>query len=371
MSGSRRSRCQGVLEPSAPPPSHPGHHYHHHHHQRRPNQSQRRQRSRNPWVAQESHSTSSSSGRTHHKTRPTEAPVPLHMDHHNQHPGAPRFLQPTFYGLPPSASPPPPERPLLHSHHPPPSLIPSQPHHQHPNAKPHHHHHRPHHGGDSVSTGTAPGSAHSRCDGAGDVGAGGDGGWSGGGCGGQCPALDEFCFHCLRVAFVAGTVTGIGLVIAGAVLRLRLMVLVYIGGLTAIVSLILLGVHCCARRDDAVRRRRIRELQKRRRGGGREGLEAGDGDFSGGQEGIPLRDLGPTQNQPQHLTRVGSSAGAAPLYHGLVLQPPPPPAAFRSAPMTEPSIGGHIEELEIISVTGTSVWRQNEQNRTEIMETHH
>jgi hypothetical protein len=250
------------------------------------------------------------------------------MDHHH-HPAAPRFLQPTFYGLPPSGSPPPPERPLLQAHHAPPSIIPAQ---THLPTAPHHHHH-PHHGGDSASTGTptAPGSAHSRCDGAGDAGAaGGDGsgGWSGGGCGGQCPALDEFCFHCLRVAFVAGTLTGIGLVIAGAVLRLRLMVLVYIGGLTAVVSLILLGVHCCVRRDDAVRRRRLRELQKRRRGG-REGLEAGDGDFSGGQEGIPLRDLGPAPQLQHHLTRVGSSAGTAPLYHGLVLQPPPPPAAFR------------------------------------------
>ncbi|XP_071443260.1 cbp/p300-interacting transactivator 2-like, partial [Hetaerina americana] len=255
MSGSRRSRSQGVLEPRAPLPSHPGHHYHHHHHhQRRPHQPQRQQRLRNPWVAHESHSTSSSSGRTHHKTRPVEPPAPLRMDHSM----GPRFLQPTFYGLPPSGSPPPPERPLLPAHHVP-TLIPAQPQ---PTGA------HPPHGGDSASTGspTAPGSSNSRCDGAGDGGAAGGegsgGGWSGGGCGGQCPALDEFCFHCLRVAFVAGTATGIGLVVAGAVLRLRLMVLVYIGGLTAFVSLILLGVHCCVRRDDAVRRRRLRELQK-------------------------------------------------------------------------------------------------------------
>ncbi|XP_054282898.1 uncharacterized protein LOC129000727 [Macrosteles quadrilineatus] len=98
-------------------------------------------------------------------------------------------------------------------------------------------------------------------------------------CGGHCTAFENFCHYCLQVLFIAGILTGISLTIAGSVLKGQkrggdLMVLVYIGCLTAMVCTLLLSVQCCVRRN-------VKRRKRARRGGGMAGA-------------IPLQELPPS-----------------------------------------------------------------------------
>ncbi|KAG8225929.1 hypothetical protein J437_LFUL005965 [Ladona fulva] len=251
------------------------HHRQHQHHV---------QRLRNPWVGRES--TSSSSGHLA-KELPLTHTAPV--------------IQPTFYGIPhvlATASQLPPHIPI--------QAVPVE---------------------ESIGSHTNQGKEEG---GSQDS----PGGWSRGGCGGRCPALDDLCFHCLHVAFIAGLIIGLALVVTGAVMHQRFQVLIYIGGLAAAVSLILLGVHCCVQRDHEKRRQR---LQRQARSRAEE------------EEGIPLREM---------------SSAQPVAYRGLVLTPPPPPPAFRSTVTAELATDG-FETEETTFHHGLSLWRQRERNMQE------
>uniref|UniRef100_A0A1B6DR75 Uncharacterized protein n=1 Tax=Clastoptera arizonana TaxID=38151 RepID=A0A1B6DR75_9HEMI len=89
-------------------------------------------------------------------------------------------------------------------------------------------------------------------------------------CGGHCVAFENFCHYCLQVLFIAGILTGISLTIAGSVLKGQkrggdLLVLVYIGCLTAMVCTVLLSVQCCVSRN-VKRRKRARRARLTRAG---------------------------------------------------------------------------------------------------------
>uniref|UniRef100_A0A1B6JHS5 Uncharacterized protein n=1 Tax=Homalodisca liturata TaxID=320908 RepID=A0A1B6JHS5_9HEMI len=120
-------------------------------------------------------------------------------------------------------------------------------------------------------------------------------------CGGHCTAFENFCHYCLQVLFIAGILTGVSLTVAGSVLRGQkrggdLMVLVYIGCLTAMVCTLLLSVQCCVRRN----------VQRRKRARGARG------------GAIPLQELGgPGPLAPPVLPQPGQYE---PLLRRLVQQ---------------------------------------------------
>jgi hypothetical protein len=71
------------------------------------------------------------------------------------------------------------------------------------------------------------------------------------------------------VIFIAGMLTGVSLIIAGAVLRSQsrggdLLVLVYIGCMIAMVCSVLLSVQCCVRRNVKRRKRALRAAREQR-----------------------------------------------------------------------------------------------------------
>lgn len=100
------------------------------------------------------------------------------------------------------------------------------------------------------------------------------------GCGGRCQTFENVCYYflqvtvnvklsrapfltlLLQVAFTMGILIGTSLCIAGAVLRKsaarNLQVLVYIGAMLSLVSALLLGVQCSARRAARKRRKALR-----------------------------------------------------------------------------------------------------------------
>lgn len=126
-----------------------------------------------------------------------------------------------------------------------------------------------------------------------------------------------------QVIFISGILSGVSLIIAGAVLRSQSrggdpLVLVYIGIMTAMVCSLLLSVQCCVRRNVKRRKRALRAAREQRNvvaiSSNRRSNPA-HGDM------IPLQDLvantahhqprGPPQQHYQPLLRLVKQQAAA------------------------------------------------------------
>ncbi|KAL3273124.1 hypothetical protein HHI36_014578 [Cryptolaemus montrouzieri] len=81
------------------------------------------------------------------------------------------------------------------------------------------------------------------------------------GCGGKCQTCENVCYFFLQLVFTMGILIGISLCIAGSVLRKsaakNLQVLVYIGVLVSLVSALLLGIQCNARKNAKNRKKAL------------------------------------------------------------------------------------------------------------------
>ncbi|KAK9883177.1 hypothetical protein WA026_001373 [Henosepilachna vigintioctopunctata] len=81
------------------------------------------------------------------------------------------------------------------------------------------------------------------------------------GCGGKCQTCENVCYFFLQLVFTMGILIGISLCIAGIVLRKsaakNLQVLVYIGVLVSLVSALLLGIQCNARKNAKNRKKAL------------------------------------------------------------------------------------------------------------------
>ncbi|XP_075230854.1 uncharacterized protein LOC142329859 isoform X2 [Lycorma delicatula] len=138
-------------------------------------------------------------------------------------------------------------------------------------------------------------------------------------CGGHCVTLENFCHYCLQVLFIAGILTGISLTIAGSVLKGKrggdLMVLVYIGVLTALVCTLLLSVQCCVkRRQRAARRTTTGPIRRIPSGVATENIQLQNLTTGGTVVGIQ-------QQQQQQQTAVGTGITQQdPLLRRLVQQ---------------------------------------------------